>query len=101
MSVPGWPVFLRPLDAARSWFRYHQMFAGLLRLELRRTEPGQVTGLHAAAAGWFAAHGFAVQAVRPRWAGRAQIIAARPHASMPRARARSTAISRSWTSILR
>ena len=56
--------FVVPLDAARSWFRYHQMFAGLLRLELRRTEPGAVTGLHAAAAGWLAAHGFAVEAVR-------------------------------------
>ena len=57
-------AFVVPLDAARSWFRYHQMFAGLLRLELRRTEPGEVTGLHAAAAGWLAARGFAVEAVR-------------------------------------
>ena len=57
-------AFVVSLDAARSWFRYHQMFAGLLRLELRRTEPGEVTGLHAAAAGWLAARGFAVEAVR-------------------------------------
>ncbi len=57
-------AFVVSLDAARSWFRYHQMFAGLLRLELRRTEPGAVTGLHAAAAGWLAACGFAVEAVR-------------------------------------
>ena len=35
------------LDAERSWFRYHQMFAGLLQLELRRTAPGEVAGLHA------------------------------------------------------
>jgi LuxR family transcriptional regulator, maltose regulon positive regulatory protein len=57
-------AFVVSLDATRTWFRYHQMFAGLLRLELRRAEPGAVTGLHAAAAGWFAAHGFAVEAVR-------------------------------------
>ena len=57
-------AFVVSLDAARSWFRYHQMFAGLLRLELRRTEPGEVTGLHAAAAGWLAARGFGVEAVR-------------------------------------
>ena len=57
-------AFVVSLDAARSWFRYHQMFAGLLRLELRRTAPGEVAGLHAAAAGWFAARGFAVEAVR-------------------------------------
>ena len=57
-------AFVVSLDAGRSWFRYHQMFAGLLRLELRRTEPGALAGLHAAAAGWFAARGFAVEAVR-------------------------------------
>jgi len=57
-------AFVVALDADRSWFRYHQMFAGLLRLELRRAEPGAVAGLHQAAAGWLAAHGFAVEAVR-------------------------------------
>jgi len=57
-------AFTVSLDATRSWFRYHQMFASLLRLELRRAEPGAVTGLHKAAAGWLAARGFAVEAVR-------------------------------------
>ena len=57
-------AFTVSLDPARSWFRYHQMFAGLLRLELRRTAPGEVAGLHAAAAGWLAARGFGVEAVR-------------------------------------
>jgi LuxR family transcriptional regulator, maltose regulon positive regulatory protein len=57
-------AFVVSLDAGRFWFRYHQMFAALLRLELRRTEPVAVTGLHAAAAGWLAAEGFAVEAVR-------------------------------------
>ena len=41
-------AFVVSLDTARSWFRYHQMFAALLRLELRRAEPGAVTGLHTA-----------------------------------------------------
>ena len=57
-------AFVLPLDAARSWFRYHQMFAGLLQLELRRTEPGELAGLHRAAAAWFARHGYPVEAVR-------------------------------------
>jgi LuxR family transcriptional regulator, maltose regulon positive regulatory protein len=57
-------AFVVALDAARSWFRYHRLFAGLLQLELRRTAPGEVTGLHAAAAGWFAGHGFPAEAVR-------------------------------------
>ena len=70
-------AFVVSLDAARSWFRYHQMFAGLLRLELRRTAPGEVTGLHAAAADWFAAHGFAAEAVRHAQAARNGELAAR------------------------
>jgi LuxR family transcriptional regulator, maltose regulon positive regulatory protein len=57
-------AFVVSLDGARSWFRYHQMFAGLLALELRRTEPGQVTRLHTAASDWFAAHGYPVEAIR-------------------------------------
>ena len=63
-------AFVVALDSARSWFRYHRLFAGLLQLELRRTAPGEVTGLHAAAAGWFAGHGFAVEAVRHAQAAR-------------------------------
>ena len=57
-------AFVVSLDGARWWFRYHQMFAALLALELRRTEPGQVTGLHRAASQWFAAHGYPVEAIR-------------------------------------
>src|SRR6266705_922300 len=70
-------AFVVALDSARSWFRYHRLFAGLLQLELRRTAPGEVTGLHAAAAGWFAGHGFAVEAVRHAEAARDWGLAAR------------------------
>jgi LuxR family maltose regulon positive regulatory protein len=57
-------AFVMSLDAARAWFRYHQMFAGLLALELRRTAPEEVTGLHRTAAAWFAAHGYPAEAIR-------------------------------------
>ena len=57
-------AFVVSLDGTRSWFRYHQMFAGLLQLELRRTTPGEVAGLHRAASGWLAGHRFPVEAVR-------------------------------------
>jgi LuxR family maltose regulon positive regulatory protein len=57
-------AFVVALDAARSWFRYHHLFAGLLQLELRRTAPGEVTALHGVAANWFAGRGFPVEAVR-------------------------------------
>ncbi|HJY69071.1 MAG TPA: hypothetical protein VJ254_20295, partial [Streptosporangiaceae bacterium] len=70
-------AFVVALDSARSWFRYHRLFAGLLQLELRRTAPGEVTGLHAAAAGWFAGHGFAVEAVHHAQAARDWGLAAR------------------------
>jgi LuxR family transcriptional regulator, maltose regulon positive regulatory protein len=57
-------AFVGALDSRRSWFRYHHLFADLLHLELRRTAPGEVTALHRAAAGWFAGHGYPVDAVR-------------------------------------
>jgi len=70
-------AFVMPADAGRSWFRYHQMFAGLLQLELRRTAPGEVAGLHQAAAGWFAGHGYPTEAVRHAQAARDWRLAAR------------------------
>jgi len=52
------------VDPGRSWFRYHHLFADLLQLELRRTGPDQAAALHEMAAGWFAGHGYPVEAVR-------------------------------------
>ena len=57
-------AFVVSLDARRSWFRYHGLFGDLLQLELRRTEPGELPALHAAAAGWYAGHGYPAEAVR-------------------------------------
>jgi LuxR family transcriptional regulator, maltose regulon positive regulatory protein len=57
-------AFVVSLDAARSWFRYHHLFADLLRLQLRRTEAGEVAALHELAVGWFAGHGYPAEAVR-------------------------------------
>ena len=57
-------AFVVSLDTGRSWFRYHQLFADLLQMELRRSEPGEIRALHSAAAEWFAGHGYPVEAVR-------------------------------------
>ncbi|MEU6264880.1 LuxR C-terminal-related transcriptional regulator [Saccharopolyspora shandongensis] len=57
-------AFVMAVDATRSWFRYHGLFADLLRLELRRTALVDAAVLHRKAAGWFAAHGQAVEAIR-------------------------------------
>jgi LuxR family transcriptional regulator, maltose regulon positive regulatory protein len=70
-------AFVVAVDAARSWFRYHRLFAGLLQRELRRTAPGEVPALHTAAAAWYAGHGFPVEAVRHAQAGRDWELAAR------------------------
>src|SRR5207244_8775038 len=57
-------AFVVSLDAGRSWFRYHRLFADLLQLELRRTEPKERAALHRAAARWLAGHGHPGEAVR-------------------------------------
>jgi LuxR family transcriptional regulator, maltose regulon positive regulatory protein len=71
-------AFVVSLDAGRFWFRYHQMFADLLQLELRRTAaPGEVTGLHQVAAHWLAGHGYPVEAIGQAQAARDWGLAAR------------------------
>ena len=57
-------AFVVSLDPARTWFRYHHLFADLLRLELRRRLPGQLPALHRLAAGWLSEHGEIVDAIR-------------------------------------
>src|SRR5690348_8813684 len=70
-------AFVVSLDGRRSWFRYHRLFADLLQLELRHTEPGGLATLHATAAGWYAGHGYPVEAVRHAQAARDWSLAAR------------------------
>ena len=70
-------AFVISLDARRSWFRYHQLFADLLQLELRGTSPTELPALHAAAAGWYAEHGYPVEAVRQAQAAQDWALAAR------------------------
>jgi LuxR family maltose regulon positive regulatory protein len=57
-------AFVVSLDGERTWFRYHNLFRELLRLELRRTTPDLIAGLHRRAAGWFADRGQVIEAVR-------------------------------------
>jgi LuxR family maltose regulon positive regulatory protein len=57
-------AFVVSLDPARSWFRYHHLFADLLRLELRRRLPEELPALHRLAATWLLGHGEIVDAIR-------------------------------------
>ena len=63
-------AFVVSVDAARTWFRYHRLFADLLQLELRRTAPDEAVALHLAAARWLAGRGYPVQAIRHAQAAR-------------------------------
>src|SRR5258707_12985762 len=56
-------AFVESLDPERTWFRYHHLFADLLRLELRRTLPDQVPTLHRRAARWFTLQGQMAEAI--------------------------------------
>jgi LuxR family maltose regulon positive regulatory protein len=57
-------AFVVSIDPARTWFRYHHLFADLLRLELRRRLPEELPALHRLAATWFSEHGEIVDAIR-------------------------------------
>jgi LuxR family transcriptional regulator, maltose regulon positive regulatory protein len=73
-------AFVVSLDPGRTWFRYHHMFADLLRLELRRALPEQVPELHRRAAGWFIQQDQVTDAIRHTqavgdWPGAARLLA--------------------------
>ena len=57
-------LFLVPLDEVRGWWRYHHLFAGLLRARLEQEQPGRVQELHRAAAAWSDEHDLGDDAVR-------------------------------------
>jgi LuxR family transcriptional regulator, maltose regulon positive regulatory protein len=45
-------LFVVPLDDRRRWYRYHELFADLLRLQLGTRQPGLFPELHRRAAAW-------------------------------------------------
>jgi ATP/maltotriose-dependent transcriptional regulator MalT len=57
-------LFLIPLDEVRGWWRFHHLFADLLRARLQAEQPGRVPGLHRNAAAWYAERGLADAAIR-------------------------------------
>ena len=62
-------LFIVPLDNERHWFRYHHLFADLLRQRLLRSsalftgkEKGGVDELHTRASQWYEDHGLEIEA---------------------------------------
>jgi LuxR family maltose regulon positive regulatory protein len=70
-------LFLVALDDERRWWRYHRLFADLLRARLQQAQPDRVPALHRNAAAWLEEHGLiddavhhAVAAEEVEWAAR-------------------------------
>jgi LuxR family maltose regulon positive regulatory protein len=68
-------LFIVPLDDDRRWYRFHHLFADLLRQRLRQTHPEKIPSLHRRASEWYEQNDFADEAVehalRARDLGRA------------------------------
>ncbi len=56
-------LFIVPLDQERHWYRYHQLFADLLRRRLRQTQADQIPELYRRASMWYTKNGFFSEAI--------------------------------------
>jgi LuxR family maltose regulon positive regulatory protein len=56
-------LFIVPLDQSRTWYRYHHLFAELLRQRLHATDSLSEHKLHGLASQWFASEGFIPEAI--------------------------------------
>ena len=57
-------LFLFPLDDERGWYRYHHLFADLLRSFLQHAQPSRIPELHAKASAWYEGQGLMSEAIQ-------------------------------------
>ncbi len=57
-------LFVIALDDERRWYRYHHLFADVLRSRLQREQPERIRELHRRAAEWYEQNGWTSEAVR-------------------------------------
>lgn len=57
-------LFVIPLDDKRLWFRYHHLFADVVRAHLNVEYPELIPTLHQRASDWYMQNGFTAEAVR-------------------------------------
>ncbi len=57
-------LFVVPLDDERSWYRYHHLFAEVLRSHLQQAQPALVPALHRRASAWYEQHELPTEAVQ-------------------------------------
>ncbi len=62
-------LFVVPLDDARHWYRYHHLFADVLRARLAADRPDRAATLHRNASAWHERHGSLADAIRHALAG--------------------------------
>lgn len=62
-------LFLVPLDHQKEWYRYHALFADLLRNRLHRSTGNQADGLHLRASCWYRENGLLIPAIEHALAG--------------------------------
>jgi LuxR family maltose regulon positive regulatory protein len=57
-------LFVVPLDDRRHWYRYHHLFADVLRAHLQDERAGDLPALHRRASEWYEQNGFTAEAIR-------------------------------------
>jgi len=57
-------LFVVPLDDKRQWYRYHHLFADVLRAHLMEEQPNQIPTLHRWASEWYERNGLPSDAIR-------------------------------------
>ncbi|MBZ0297882.1 MAG: helix-turn-helix transcriptional regulator, partial [Anaerolineae bacterium] len=62
--------FLIPLDDRHHWYRYHHLFAEVLRMYLMTEQSDQVPGLHLRASDWYEQNGSVADAIRHALSGK-------------------------------
>ncbi len=56
-------LFITPLDDERRWYRYHHLFADLLRAHLKQADPNSAPELHRRASSWYEQNRLVAEAV--------------------------------------
>jgi LuxR family maltose regulon positive regulatory protein len=95
-------LFLVPLDDRRRWYRYHHLFADVLRARLLDERPGQLPELHRRASAWYEQNGETSVAIGHALAAedfqRAADLVERAVTAMSQARQEATV--RSWLEMI-
>jgi LuxR family maltose regulon positive regulatory protein len=74
--LEAYNLFVVPLDTRREWYRYHRLFADLLRSRIQAEMPGLVPELHRRASAWYEEAGGEAQAIEHALAADDQVRAA-------------------------